>query len=92
MEDWALIRHLHLAEGLSQRRIAEQLGLSRNTVAKAVASSSPPQYERGPVLNAFGALEPKVRSLLKEYPRMPATVIAGISLGLHWNRGWESRE
>lgn len=76
MEDWALIRHLYLAEGLSQRRIAEKLSLSRNTVARAVASSTPPRYERAPAANAFDAVEQKVRTLLKEYPRMPATVIA----------------
>lgn len=76
MEDWALIRHLYLAEGLSQRRIAEKLSLSRNTVARAVASSTPPRNERAPATNAFDAVEQKVRTLLKEYPRMPATVIA----------------
>ncbi|MDA8396328.1 MAG: helix-turn-helix domain-containing protein [Actinomycetota bacterium] len=28
VEEWALIRHLHLAEGISQRRIAEKLGVT----------------------------------------------------------------
>ena len=36
VEAWALIRRLHLAEGESMRSIAERLGVSRNTVAKAV--------------------------------------------------------
>ena len=40
-------------EGLSGRAIAERLGISRNTVAKALASAEPPQYERAPAGSAF---------------------------------------
>ncbi|WP_443022609.1 helix-turn-helix domain-containing protein [Sinomonas sp.] len=38
MEDWALIRRLHLAEGMPKPRIARDLGISRTTVLKALAS------------------------------------------------------
>ena len=41
MEEWAHIRRLHLAEGESMRSIAARLGISRNTVAKAVAMNIP---------------------------------------------------
>jgi DNA-binding transcriptional regulator LsrR (DeoR family) len=37
VEDWAFIRRLHLAEGESMRSIAARLGISRNTVARAVS-------------------------------------------------------
>ena len=76
LENWALIRHLHLSEGESMRSIAERLEISRNTVAKAVASSSPPRYERAATPNSVSPYEPQIRSLLAEYPKMPATVIA----------------
>jgi transposase len=76
LENWALIRHLHLNEGESMRSIAERLEISRNTVARAVASTSPPHYERRPTPNSVSAFEPQIRSLLVEYPKMPATVIA----------------
>jgi transposase len=46
------------------RSIAERLEISPNTVAKAVASKDPPPFE------------PQIRSLLAEYPKTPATVIA----------------
>ncbi len=36
MEDWALIRRL-AAEGVPNARIAVRLGISRNTVAEAIA-------------------------------------------------------
>lgn len=76
MEDWALIRRL-VAEGVPKTRIAERLGLSRNTVARAAASSEPPRYERARVaVTSFSRVEPRVRALLVEFPEMPATVIA----------------
>lgn len=40
MEDWALIRRLHGSEGMSKAQIARQLGLSRNTVAKAALETA----------------------------------------------------
>ena len=76
MEDWALIRHLHRSEGLSQRAIARQLRIARDTVADALASDGPPKYQRAPVPSAISAVEPQVRALLMAYPQMPATVIA----------------
>jgi hypothetical protein len=75
VEDWALIRRL-VADGVPQRQVARQLGIGRSTVARAVASESPPKYERGPVTTSFEAFEPRVRELLAEFPEMPATVIA----------------
>jgi transposase len=71
-----LIRRL-AAEGVPKVRIAERLGISRNTVARAVASSEPPKYERAPVdATSFTPFEDRVRALLGEFPEMPATVLA----------------
>jgi transposase len=76
LEDWALIRRL-AAEGVPKARIAERLGISRNTVTRAVASSEPPKYERAPVdATSFTPFEGWVRALLVEFPDMPATVLA----------------
>jgi transposase len=76
VEDWAEIRRLHRAEGLSQVEVARQLGVSRSTVARVLASDRPPKYERAPRGSLVDALEPRIRLLLREFPRMPATVIA----------------
>lgn len=77
MEDWAEIRRLYRSERLSQAAIARQLSLSRNTVAKALRSDGPPQYERAPVTtSAWAAVEPAVRALLVRYPTMPTSVLA----------------
>jgi hypothetical protein len=76
VQDWAQVRYLHGSEGMSIRAIAARLGLSRDTVARAVASSSPPRYSRVLGPSAFDSFEGHVRQLLAEFPPMPATVIA----------------
>jgi transposase len=76
LEDWALIRRLHVSEKLPKARIARQLGISRNTVAKAIESAGPPEYSRPPVVTSFEAFEQQVRQLLAGTPSMPATVLA----------------
>jgi hypothetical protein len=58
-------------------------------VARAVASTSPPNYERSGQLTSFYPFEARVQSLLEEHPRMPATVIAervGWSGSITWFR------
>ena len=76
VEDWSEIRRLHRAEGMSIKGIARHLGIARNTVRRAVASGDPPKYRRGPKGWIVDAVEPAIRELLAQYPRMPATVIA----------------
>ena len=76
MEDWALIRGLHLSERLPKAQIARQLGISRNTVAKAIASTDPPQYSRQRTVTSFSPFEEQVCQLLSVTPSMPATVLA----------------
>lgn len=88
MEDWAQIRYLHQSEGLSGRQIAKRLALSRTTVARALASVSPPGYKpRPPVESRWSDLEPVVRALLAEFPDMPATVVAA-RVGWQGSASW----
>ena len=49
VEQWAEIRRLVLVERRSQRQVAKSLGVARDTVARAVASDTPPRYERASV-------------------------------------------
>jgi hypothetical protein len=46
VEDWAEIRRLHRAEGMSSKAIVRQLGISRNTVRRALAADCPLWYQR----------------------------------------------
>src|SRR6266498_70824 len=72
VEDWAEIRRLYLAERMPIKAIANKLHLSRNTVR----SGQPPRYVRAGSGSIVDAVEPRIRALLKEFPQMPATVIA----------------
>jgi transposase len=76
LEEWAEVRRLHRAEGVPIKEIARRLGLARNTVRAALRADVPPSRERGPRGSIVDAVEPQVRALLAEFPRMPATVIA----------------
>jgi len=75
-EDWAEIRRLHKSEQMSIKAIVRRTGLARNTVRAALAADEPPKYVRGPAGSLVDGFEPAIRVLLKEFPSMPATVIA----------------
>jgi transposase len=76
VEDWAEVRRLHFAEELGIKTIARRLGIARNTVRAAVRSAEPPAYQRQGPGSRVDAVEVEIRDLLKEFPDMPATVIA----------------
>jgi transposase len=84
VEDWAEIRRLHRAEGLSIKMITRVMGVSRNTVRAALTSDAPPRYERRRAGSIVDEFEPRIRELLRAFPTMPATVIAE---RVGWTRG-----
>jgi transposase len=76
VEDWAEIRRLNRAERLGVKAIARRLGIARNTVRSALRSDAPPSYERARRGSIVDAVEPEILEMLREFPDMPATVIA----------------
>jgi transposase len=76
VEDWAEIRRLHRAEAMPIKAIARLLGVSKNTVKAALASSGPPRYARASRGSIVDVVEPRLHELLRSWPDMPATVIA----------------
>jgi len=82
VEDWAEIRRPHRAEGLPIKVIARVLGISKNTVKAALASDAPPKYQRAQRGSIVNEVEPRIRELLRAYPRMPATGWCSSSLRL----------
>jgi transposase len=76
VEDWAEIRRLHRGENMPIKAIARQMGISKNTVRRALTSHEPPRYQRAGRGSIVDAVEPQIRELLASWPRMPTTVIA----------------
>ena len=48
VQDWAEVHRLFHREGWAKARIAETLGMSRNTVVRLLELVDPPQYQRTP--------------------------------------------
>lgn len=75
MEDWAEVQRLFHREGLSKRRIARRLGMSRTTVIRLLALAEPPRYERQKAGSLLDPHRAEIRALLAADPTVPATVI-----------------
>jgi transposase len=84
VEDWAEIRRLRRAEQMPVKAIARVMGVSKNTVKRALAADGPPLYQRPARGSIVDAVEPRIRELLAAWPTMPATVIAE---RIGWTRG-----
>jgi transposase len=84
VEDWAEIRRLCRAERMPVKAVARVMGVSKNTVKRALAADGPPRYERQPRGSIVDGVEPRIRELLQAWPTMPATVIAE---RIGWTRG-----
>jgi transposase len=82
---WAAVREL-AAEGVSQREIARRLKLNRRTVARLVAADEPPRYRRKPQGSMLDPLEPVMRSVLQDTPRIDAPAMTEL-LREHGYRG-----
>ncbi len=62
VENWALIRELHRAEGMPIKAIVRKVGVSRNAVRRALAAESPPKCERPARGSVVDAVEPQIRA------------------------------
>ena len=75
VEQWAEIRRLVLVERRSQRQVARLLGIVRDTVARAVASGSPPRYERPPVVSKLDPFKEWICEQLRADLRLSGWVL-----------------
>jgi transposase len=83
LDEWAEIRRLHRSEGLPIKAIARKLGVSKNTVRRALRAGEVPRYRRAPKGSIADAAEPAIREQLALCATMPATVV-GERIG--WDR------
>ena len=76
LDEWAEIRRLHRSEGLPIKAVARKLGISKNTVRRALRAEGVPRYQRPAKGSIVDAVEPLIRRQLALDPTMPATVVA----------------
>lgn len=74
VHDWADVHRLH-REGLPQAQIARRLQMSRNTVARLLGLSEPPQYRRAATASLLDPFKDAVAAMLDEDARVPSTVV-----------------
>lgn len=75
VQDWAEVHRLFFREGWSKTKIAEKLGMSRNTVSRLVELCEPPRYERKPVGSKLDPYRGAILKMLDEDAEVPATVM-----------------
>ena len=75
VERWAELRREHFVRGVSIRALAEQTGLSRNTVRRALRSERPPRFACPPRPSKLDPFREEIHRLLHDEPRLPAVVV-----------------
>ena len=70
VEQWAEVRRMHRVEGLSGREISRRTGLHRDTVARLLAATEPPRYERGPAGSKLDPFKDWICEQLRADPRI----------------------
>jgi transposase len=87
ISEWAKVREL-AADGVSEREIAQRLSMNRRTVARLARADAPPRYQRAPRGSALDPLEPVIREVLAEWPKIKAPRMTEILRG----HGFEGSE
>lgn len=77
VEQWAEIRRLSLVEKMSQREIVKEVGVARETVRKAIASTEPPSY--GPRAKRASKLDSHLEKICELLEKTPT--LSGVRIG-----------
>jgi hypothetical protein len=78
---------LVLVEGRSQREVARLTGLARDTVARAVASETPPKYTRAPAGTKLDPFKDWICEQLREDPTIPSQRLREMASDLGYRGG-----
>lgn len=75
VHDWAEVHRLFHREGWAMTRIADELGMSRNTVRRLLGLVEPPRYERAAGGSKLDPHKGSIARMLDVDPKVPATVV-----------------
>ena len=75
VQDWAEVHRLFYRQGWSKSKIAELLGMSRNTVVRLLELVEPPQYQRASRGSKLDPYRGSIVKMLDTDPTVAATVV-----------------
>ncbi len=75
VHDWAEVHRLFHREGWAKTKIAEKLGMSRNTVTRLLELGEPPRYERKPTGSKLDPHRGSIAKMLDSDPKVSARVV-----------------
>jgi transposase len=87
VEQWAEVRRMHRVERLSIREISRRTGLHRKTIRRALATGTPPRYERGPTASKLDPFRDWICEQLREEPRIQAQRLRELAAELGYEGG-----
>jgi hypothetical protein len=87
VQQWAEIRRLVLVEKRSQREVALELGLARDTVARAVHSDTPPRYSRAAAGSKLDPFKDWIGERLRADPKIESQRLRELASELGYEGG-----
>jgi transposase len=75
VQDWAEVHRLFFRVGWAKAKIADELGMSRNTVSRLLGLAEPPRYERPAAGSKLDPYRGSILAMLDEDAKAPATVV-----------------
>jgi transposase len=87
VEQWAEVRRMRFVEGLAIREIRRRTGLHRETIRKALQSSTPPSYARPLRGSKLDSFKDQIHELLREDPEIESQRIREILIECGFDGG-----
>jgi transposase len=87
VEQWAEVRRMHRVDRLSIREISKRTGLHRRTIRRALASETPPKYERGSTGSKLDPFKGWICEQLGEEPTIQAQRLREMAVDLGYEGG-----
>lgn len=87
VQQWAEVRRMRFVEGLAIREIRRRTGLHRESIRRAVRTSTPPVYERASRGSKLDRFKDEVHALLRDDAEIESQRIREILVGLGFDGG-----
>ena len=87
VEQWAEVRRMHRVDRLSIREISRRTGLHRKTIRRALASETPPKYERGATVSKLDGVKDWIGEHLRENPSISSQRLREMASELGYEGG-----